>query len=331
MDKLRKIGLSALAGTLASFSASAGEMSVSGSAEVTWSQQDNDEVTGNPLGSNKNLTFKGSGELDNGWSFGVMHAQTDAMSGLSSSSLSLNMGSLGTVVYDSGAGGYGLDAMDNVMPTAFEEADHGLSTGMKDVGSLGNTGTIHYKFPEMAAGVSVSGGYNPRVGSGAASDGSTSEGTAKSGWDIAAVISSDAHGVDGLEIGLGIGNIEGGAANSTNGDKEEETIYAKYAWSNFTIGYQISEEDNEGKTSYETDVWGVSFNVNDDLSISYQYGETEYVKPSAANVTAEFTGWGAAYNWGGMAIKYADSEGKNHTGTAGVTDNNKELSISMAF
>ena len=58
MDKLRKIGLSALAGTLASFSASAGEMSVSGSAEVTWSQQDNDEVTGNPLGSNKNLTFK---------------------------------------------------------------------------------------------------------------------------------------------------------------------------------------------------------------------------------------------------------------------------------
>ena len=51
MNNLKKIGLSALAGTLASLSAQAGEMSVGGTAELTYVQRNSNEITGNPLGN----------------------------------------------------------------------------------------------------------------------------------------------------------------------------------------------------------------------------------------------------------------------------------------
>ena len=50
MNNFKKIGLSALAGSLAAFSANAAEMSVSGSAAVTYNNGDSSEVTGNPYG-----------------------------------------------------------------------------------------------------------------------------------------------------------------------------------------------------------------------------------------------------------------------------------------
>ena len=49
MNKFKKVGISALAGSLAAFSAQAVEMSVSGSAKVTYYNNNTDEVTGNPL------------------------------------------------------------------------------------------------------------------------------------------------------------------------------------------------------------------------------------------------------------------------------------------
>ena len=79
MNNLKKIGLSALAGTLASLSAQAGELTVTGSAELSYVQLDNDELTGNPIGMNKNIAFAGSGELDNGWTVSIAQGTDDAM------------------------------------------------------------------------------------------------------------------------------------------------------------------------------------------------------------------------------------------------------------
>ena len=95
MDKFKKIGLSALAGTLATLSAAqAGSLAVSGGAEISYVQRDSDEVTGNPIGMDKAISFAGSGELDNGWTIGLSHALTDA-GAWSSSALTIGMGSLG--------------------------------------------------------------------------------------------------------------------------------------------------------------------------------------------------------------------------------------------
>jgi outer membrane protein OmpU len=52
MNNFKKIGLSALAGSLAAFSANAAEMSVSGVAAMTYINGVSSEVTGNPYGMN---------------------------------------------------------------------------------------------------------------------------------------------------------------------------------------------------------------------------------------------------------------------------------------
>ena len=91
-----------------------------------------------------------------------------------------------------------------------------------------------------------------------------------------------------------------------------------------------ANEDN-GTTSYDTDIYGVSFNVNDALSVSYQYGETSGY---ADSVVAKFEGFSAAYNIGPMAIKFTDNSVKNQAGiTSGSnqSDDNRELNLSMSF
>ena len=66
MDKLKKVGLTALAGTFAATSAQALEMSVSGSAGLTMATADSDETTGNRFSLGDSLTFSGTGEY-NDW------------------------------------------------------------------------------------------------------------------------------------------------------------------------------------------------------------------------------------------------------------------------
>ena len=51
MNKLTKIGVSALCGSLASVAANAGTMEVLGGATATWSSNES-TVTGNPIGMN---------------------------------------------------------------------------------------------------------------------------------------------------------------------------------------------------------------------------------------------------------------------------------------
>jgi len=328
MNKLRKIGLSALAGTLASFSAQAGEMSVSGSAEVSYTQRDSDELTGNPVGMNKNLTFSGSGELDNGWTVSVSQATTDAF-GFSSGALTVGMGSLGTLVIDQGSGADMGSALDNVMPTAFEEADAGMATGLVlSGGAITPHGSFTYKLPAFS-GAQIGVSYNPRNGAVANADGATSEGRGGAAYEVAIDWSPEM--VPGLRVGGALGEADdGGDASKGGADLEEETYFATYVYGPLTVGYQVADEDN-GTTSYDTDVYGVSFNVNDSLSVSYQYGETDGY---AGGVTAEFTGISAAYNIGPMAIKFTDNSGKNINGATSGTamdDDNRELNLSMSF
>ena len=325
MNNLKKIGLSALAGTLASLSAQAGEMTVTGSAEVSYVQRDGDEITGNPIGMNKNLGFAGSGELDNGWTVSISQATTDAMA-FSSAALTIGMGSLGTIVVDNGSGADFGSALDNVVPIAFEEADAGFSTGLVlSGGAITAYGSVIYKLPEFS-GAKIAVAYNPRGGSGAAADGATSEGRGGAAHEIGVDWSPEM--VPGLRVGGAWGTYDGGGTSGK--DLDEETWFATYAYGPLSIGYQVADEDN-GTTNYDTDIYGVSFNVNDALSVSYQYGETSGY---SGDVTAKFEGFSAAYNIGPMAIKFTDNSAKNQNGiTSGVSkdDNNRELNLSMSF
>ena len=180
MNKLKNIGISALAGTLVSLSAAqAGGVSVSGAMELSYTMLDHDEVTGNPLGMKKNISFGAGGDLSDGggvtWSTNI--GMTDAF-GLSSASMAINMGGIATLTYDSGGGGTGANAVDNIVPTAWEEVDYGFATGISDVGAVSATKgvvTLGIKAPVAGTGFSLS--YAARMGDGHTSDGATSGGT----------------------------------------------------------------------------------------------------------------------------------------------------------
>ena len=72
MNKLKKVGLTALATTLVASSAYAGEMSVSGSASLNYSGLSTNSNT-NPWTMGDSVTFSGGGDLDNGMTVSVSY------------------------------------------------------------------------------------------------------------------------------------------------------------------------------------------------------------------------------------------------------------------
>jgi predicted porin len=238
------------------------------------------------------------------------------------------MGSLGTIIIDSGVGADMGSALDNVVPIAFEEADAGMSTGMVlSGGVIDANGSITYKLP-VFAGAQIGVSYNPSNGAGHVADGATGGETGGGDSAFEYAIDFSPEMVPGLRIGGAIGQCNN--CKAANKDIDEETWFATYAYGPLSVGYQIANED-DGTTQYDTDIYGVSFNVNDALSVSYQYGETDGY---SGGVTAEFTGISAAYNIGPMAIKFSDNSGKNIHGISSgdsADDDNRELNLSMSF
>ena len=116
MDKLKKVGLTALAGSLAAVSANAAEMSVSGATLLTYTSEDETEATGNPFGMKTNLAFTASGDV-NGYTVSYLQASVDQFAGMSSARLSVDMGDMGTIAFDQGSGS-GLKTIDDKTPTS---------------------------------------------------------------------------------------------------------------------------------------------------------------------------------------------------------------------
>ena len=189
MSKLKNIGISALAGTLVSLSAAqAGGVSVSGSYELSYTNLDHDEVSGNKLGVKKNLSFGAGGDLSDGggvtWSSNI--GWSDGAD-LSSASIAINMGGIATLTYDSGGGGTGANAVDNIVPTAWEEVDYGFATGISDVGAVSaSKGVVNLTIKAPGAGTGFSLSYVNRMGDGHNADGATTggAGTGAKGIDV---------------------------------------------------------------------------------------------------------------------------------------------------
>ena len=240
MNKLTKIGVSALCGSLASVAAAnAGSLDVTGGATATYTSLDG-VVTGNPLGMASAMTFTGNGELDNGSTFKLTIAHTNK-SAYTGSAISLTTPTLGTFTYDEG-GGTGIDRIDDMMPTAWEETTGtGVSTGLRTVSGAGGNSDIEWNVGMgLPEGMNVYASFAPRPdgtkntnkNTGGAS---TIEGN---GWDV--VITHNGL-VDGLNIFAGLSSID---QNPTLGDKDSEAYGATYAIGGATVGYQHSKEDN---------------------------------------------------------------------------------------
>ena len=338
MNKLTKIGVSALCGSLATVSAAnAGDLSVTGGVDMSWISLDDDNV-GNPIGIGSNLTFSGSGELDNGWSVDLSVAHLNA-NGYSATNVTVGVPGMGDFRISQGVSGSGIDRMDDKTPNVWEEAyGTGLGTGIDTV--AGSSGGSNIEFTPSATpdGITARLAWTPNAGGSKAADKAGSgvqASTARSGYDITVSATSDVIGVDGLSVYAGLASIEQDSTNSAiNGDKDEKTFGLTYAVGGFTIGYQWSEEDlgrSSGATQYENDAYGITFNVNDDLSIGYNNYESK--QSNSTNVTAEAESVQIAYSMGGASVRLAEASvdnAKYQTGAANSRDATT-LSVSLAF
>ena len=149
MNKLTKIGVSALCGSLASVAANAGTMEVLGGATATWTSNSG-QTSGNPIGMVSGVTFKGSGELDNGTSFTLTLTGAD-QAGYSSGSINIDTPSMGSFNINQATGGNGIGGYDDKMPTAWEETwGFGMGTGIDMPKGVSSSMNIQYSTPRVA-------------------------------------------------------------------------------------------------------------------------------------------------------------------------------------
>ena len=336
MNNFKKVGLTALAGSLAAVSAQAAEMTVSGATLLTYTSEHSSEVTGNPYGMKTNLGFTASGDV-NGYTVSYMQTSMDKFAGMSSARLSVDMGDMGTIAFDQGSGS-GLATIDDKTPTAAEEIWDGLDGAGASttsvgglVGAAGNSGVFNYI--NTYAGVTLNAAA--RSGSGAKNSDGASSAAGQGAWDFA-LTSSSISGVEGLTLGAGYGEAETGstvALTGSGGDTVHVTAFANYSYGPVTVGYQMSEIDvgSTGSNDEIADAWGVALNVNESLSVSYGERDVEYDKPSAANVTEAGEGIAIAYTMGSMKIAGNKNEVSNNGGTSGTSDEMTEIALSFAF
>ena len=329
MDNIKKIGLTALAGSLVAVSAAnAGSLSVSGGAKIGYAASDGNEdleTDGNRFGMQKSVSFSGTGELDNGNTISLTHNMAVTGS-LSTSVLTYDMGDMGSITYSEDSGDVGIGKIDDIMPTAEEEVTNGIDA---DAGSSNETlvgkvdgGMTGFNYVYTMDMATIQLGYSPKTTSGNNDDGSNSgAGGLKSSTSIAVTATP----MDGL-------TVFGGTGDKGTGTQEDDhdTYGVIYAFGPITVGYQHSEIDFAATTSndLETDSFGISFAVNDDLSISYGEQETE-AETSATD--QEVDGMSIAYSMGSISIAAHANEAKNIANQTANESTHTEISINFAF
>ena len=331
MNNLKKVGLTALAGSLVAFSAQAVEMAVSGSAKLTYKNGHGTEVDGNPMGMNTSLVFSGSGEV-NGYATNLTIVSADQVGGMSSAALSIDLADMGKITFDQGTGAGGISTIDDKTPTAAEEIWDGIDavTGTADglVGG-GNSGVFVYANSFAGYNLSTQVSKGSRT---ANSDDANSGSTGGASWDFALTTDSL---MDGLSVGAGYGKIANGAQSDVNGDDTDEHMVAfvNYTIGMVTLGYSEANIDRNaaGGTTEYAQAFGIAANLSDNLSISYGEREVEYAKAGAAHVTQDNTGIALAYTMGSAKVTVQQNESDNNGGTAGTNDEQTQIALSLAF
>ena len=336
MNKLTKIGVSALCGSLASVAAAnAGSLEVTGGATATWANNGT-ETTGNPIGLSSGMTFTGTGELDNGTTFTLTLTNAD-QAAYSAGNIAIVTPSLGTITIDQGGGGTGIDRYDDMMPTAWEETNGtGLSTGLQTVAGVGANTNIEWGVPAdmLPDGVSANVAYSFSNSGGAPNDKAVGgdSGKAGSGYDITLAHSGL---MDGLNVFGGYSVTEQYKEN-TDGDRVQKVIGATYAIGSVTVGYQWSHDGLQTSTaaavsSYENNAYGLSFAVNDDLSLSYGVHKSDQSKQNGTSVELEGSSLQLAYSMGGASIKVAETSVDNGNYNSATDKDATTVALTLAF
>ena len=314
---IKKIGLTALAASLVSVSAYAGEMSVAGGASITVKNNSGTDGGKNITMGNQ-LTFTGGGELDNGLnvalSFVLDHGDNVA-SGFDSHSITVSSDSLGSITVAGDGTGNAQSALDttaagDIWNNGFT---HGVAaTAYVTMGSsdAANNKSINYTLPTIMDDLSVAVSYSGQT---TATNSTTAFGATYTG-------------VEGLSVSYGVG--EAGSTTATAA-ADVTTMKASYAIGSFTAAYSNTENDR-GSTGIDEEMssWKLSYTVTDDLSISY--GEETH-ETTGETVDEEFDAISVSYTTGGMTITAAQYNATGLANTAGSANEAERWKLSTSF
>ena len=309
MDNLKKVGLTALGTALVSSTAFAGGVSVTGTAQVTLTGEDNSNH-GNGWSMTDSLSFSGSADLDNGWAVTYNQA-IDGGAAAGNTDIVVNMGDMGTYTFVKQGSSGPVSSWDDMTPSANEESYANVTGATNPDDGFSSANAHLYSNGNLMDGVSISIGYQP------------SNGTAdlKSSTEYGIQYT----GIDGLEVGYAMGDNEGASAV-----KENSVFYATYAMDAFTIGIQTNEVDSEtADADYDFEALGVSYAVSDDMSISYGMAEVSYENTSL--VDQESGALSFSYTNGSMTVSSTYTNVDNIGGTSTTDNNGYEINFKFAF
>ena len=326
---IKKIGLTALAGSLAMFAANAGELTVTGNSSASFVTKSHDGTAqtatdiGNPMGMDTRITFSGSGELDNGFTTSVyVTDEINGSTGMYSGEVALGMGDLGTISLNQGGGNVGADAIDDETPRAYEEADDKISTNFRGLANPQGAGNM-IKYTNTLGMVNLNLGF--RTG-GASNNAVGVTGGNSENVYTGALTSSP---IDGLTVGAGYSNVEKAAGK----DDEGYAGFVKYAFGSVTVGAQRNvTTSSTAASAAEGNQVSIAFNVNENLAISYSDGSIDHFGTGAtADVEEDFSALNISYTMGGMTIAAQMAEADNAGGTANADEEATEIVLSLAF
>ena len=312
MDNLKKVGLTALAGSLVvAGHVSAAEMSVSGSATMSYNGGDEDKTEGQGWTMGDSVTFSASGDVND---IGVTYSveldgdAADGGGGVDSYSLAFDLGDAGSLTF-AGHGGDGfMSANDDVMPTAHEEPwDIVTSAETQLINGHSGNNMFNYKYSHDS-------GLNLTVGYLNAADAVTDVSYTDYGVTYT--------GMEGLTLGYGQGDVE----QTTNTKSDESTMFAKYAIGQVTVGIQMSEKDNESGNDYETTGVGISYQVNDDLAVSYGSHITEV---DGSSPDQEASAVSVSYTMGSLSMSLSMHQVDNINNVG--TNDREAYNVSLGF
>ena len=342
MINLKKVGVSALAGSLVAFAANAGELSVSGTANLTYTTEDigpsasSANHDGNPFGHASDVAFNGSGDM-NGYTVSFFAALDAGGAGYASNSISMDMGDLGKIKFDQGVGNNGVELIDDKSPTAWEESWDGI-TAADGLSTTGSQNVFNYSNTIMGFGVNV--GWDTEIDDARTADGSVSanQTTNVDGSNTSFAITNSTL-VDGLDFGFGMGETDIKDGSATTSDIETIIGYANYTVGPVTLGYTQGEQSGGtvGHDMHAMEAYGIVFNVNENLSVSFNNHEVTYKKTSGVTTTvnkdfsSDKDGIAIAYSMGGASIKIQNNETSGSSTSSTYAEDRTEVNLSLAF
>ena len=317
MNKLRKVGLTALAASLATVSSvTAGELSVSGTASLGYATKENNNSTNWYM--NDKINFLGTGDVNGmtmSWGMNIDESDQsgDSTEIFDEKYITLSSDTMGSLTLHGNAGSSVIAATDDKMPTVYEET-WAYATGPGKGSSKDNF--FYYSSAGLFDGFKVDASYAP---GGNGDNAGSSEGLV------------EFSGIDGLTVGVAMGTDKG----ALNNEVDSTNMYATYAMGPMTFGVQRNDNDAQtAATDTEFTAFALSYAVSDDLTISVANSEVDYETGYAGGTAdQDATAIGVAYTMGSASIALQTFDVDNNNGGTADDDSFRtwDLNITLAF